>query len=79
MLYGYSRKGINDNDFFELQEVTFSMSPEVLRAVSLFLKDMADMMDNGGFEDCSHRHVESSIPNWNDLCPGTEIIVLKPK
>ena len=74
MIYGYYGKKVNVSNLLEMKEITFSMSPEMLRVASMFLKNMADMMDNGGFENCSHRHITSEMDDWSATC---DIIVTR--
>jgi len=78
-IYGYCGKKVNSFNLYEMKEVTFSASPDSLRRVSVFLSEMADKMDNGEFESCSHRHIENTILNWNELCPDSDIVVLEAK
>ena len=76
MIYGYCGKKINHYGLFEMQEVTFSMSSQALRALSQFLNDMADRIDEKKTDNSSHYHIESVVPNWREICPSQDIIVM---
>ena len=79
MIYGYCGKKVNSYGLFEMKEVTFSMSSEALRNISVFLKDMADMIDNDEFKDGLHHHIGCTISDWNDLYSETDVVVIKQK
>ena len=77
MIYGYCGDKISSEGLFVMKEITFSLSPEGLRAISTFLNTMADKIENGQFSDSAHQHIENTVFNWNELCPDQDIIVMK--
>jgi hypothetical protein len=79
MIYGYSAREVNEYGLLEMKEITISALPAVLRDISKFLADAADLMEIGGFEACSHRHIQSAIPDWDHRFPDTDIVVIAPK
>ena len=78
MLYGYAVKELNEEGLLELREVRFAASPEVLREIARFLAQMAELMENGGFARCSHRHIGSVIHGWDKRFAGKDVIVMPP-
>jgi hypothetical protein len=78
MIYGYSRAAVNEYGLLEMNEVTFAMDPGRLRVVGQFLIDMADEMEKGTFEKCSHRHLTSTHPDWDKLQRVADVIVSPP-
>ena len=77
MIYGYCGDKVNEHGLFEMKEISFSMSTEGLRAVSNFLNSVADEIDSGQFSDTSHQHIANVLPDWKEICPNHDIIVLK--
>lgn len=77
MIYGYSNKKVNEYGLLEMKEITFSVSPEVLRKIGFFLNEVADSMESDLFQKSSHSHICNMIPNWNELCPDKDIIVIR--
>jgi hypothetical protein len=77
MIYGYAAKEVNDFGLFEMKEITFVASPEVLREVAYFLNTMADLMEAGGFSN-THRHIGNTVKNWDKRFPGKDVIVIPP-
>ncbi|HLW67258.1 MAG TPA: hypothetical protein VKS79_18230 [Gemmataceae bacterium] len=78
MIYGYKLKEL-ENSGFEMKEVTFSAPPEVLRQIAAFLEQMAQKMEDGFFERCSHVHIGSLVPEWDKNFPNKDIIVMPPE
>lgn len=78
MIYGYGLKEINEFGLLEMKEITFAAPPDVLRQVARFLEDMARRMDEGFFDETSHRHIGSLIAGWDDRFPDKDIIVMPP-
>jgi hypothetical protein len=78
MLYGYSVKQINEYGLHELKEVSVQADPVILRQIGTFFLQMADLMDRGGFERCSHRHIGSVIEGWDRRFSQVDLIVLAP-
>ena len=78
MIYGYTRATINEYGLAEMKEITFAMSPTQLRTVAQFLLDMAGEMEAGAFTTCSHRHLTTTHPEWNDSATAADIIVMPP-
>ena len=78
MIYGYAARELDENGLLEMKEVTFAASADVLREVADFLTEMADLMEVGGFSECSHRHIGSVVKDWDDRFPGKDVIVMPP-
>jgi hypothetical protein len=76
MIYGYSAKQVNEYGLMEMREVTFATSPEVLREIADFLNAMADLMEKGGFRNCSHRHIDNVVRNWRNRFPDKDVVVM---
>jgi hypothetical protein len=76
MVYGYSRRAVNESGLLEMKEVTFAMDPDRLRMVGQFLLDMAREMEIGSFKKCSHRHLTTTHPEWEE--PLADVIVMPP-
>lgn len=79
MIYGYPAKEVNEFGLLEIREISISAPPAVLREMSRFLADMADVMEAGGFDACSHRHIQSVIRDWDRRFPGKDIVVTAPQ
>jgi hypothetical protein len=79
MIFGYSRRKVNNYGLHELKEVTLAMGPAELRLLGRFLLDMADQMEAGAFDACSHRHLTSAHPAWSELHPSADVIVMPPE
>lgn len=78
MIYGYGLKPINEFGLLEMKEITFAASPTVLRQIAQFLEEMAQKMDEGFFERCSHAHIKSIIEGWDKCFPNKDIVVMPP-
>lgn len=78
MIYGYKRKTIDKRGLLEMKEVTFALDAAALRTIGSFFAAMADEMEAGAFEQCSHRHISSVVPKWSDEHPTVDIIVMPP-
>lgn len=77
MIYGYSRDQLSEDDQpLELTEITLAMGATELRLLGKFLLEMAAAMEAGEFERCSHRHMTSTYPEWSDLHPSADVIVM---
>jgi hypothetical protein len=77
MIYGYALKTLNDDGLFEMKEVTFAASPQVLREIASFLNAMAAQMEAGAFDKCSHQHIQIANPDWARRFPNKDIIVIR--
>jgi hypothetical protein len=78
MIYGYSRAVLNEHGLLEMKEITFALDPKRLIQIGEFLIEMAREMEAGAFETCSHRHLTTSLPEWNRSVPVADIIVARP-
>ena len=78
MVYGYSRRVINEYGLMEMREVTFALAPEELRVVGQFLLDMAQEMEGRTFEKTTHRHLSTSHPGWTKSTSNADVIVMPP-
>jgi hypothetical protein len=79
MIYGYPTREVNDYGLLEIRELTFSAPPAVLRDISRFLAETANLMDAGAFQTCSHRHIQSVVTDWNRKFPDKDIVVIPPE
>jgi hypothetical protein len=75
MIYGYSRRVVNEYGLMEMREITFAETPEDLRTIGEYLVQMADLAERGGFERTSHRHISSTVAGWSKTHPTVDIIV----
>lgn len=79
MIFGYGLKEVNEEfGLLEMKEVTFAATPAVLRQIAHFLEAMAQKMDEGFFDGCSHAHIGSVIAEWNIRFPNKDIVVMPP-
>jgi hypothetical protein len=79
MLCGYKRRDLSpEYGLLELREVTFLFDSRSLRDIASFLSQMADELDEGKFDRCSHRHIESVIGDWRQRYPNDDLIVAPP-
>jgi hypothetical protein len=78
MIYGYAMKELGEDGLLEMKEITFEASAYTLREIALFLTQMAEFMERGGFVNCSHRHIGNTIANWDKRFPHKDIIVIPP-
>lgn len=76
MIYGYSKKQVNEYGLHDLKEITFSTSPETLRQIADFLNQSASLMEEGWFEKCSHRHIQDEMKDWDKMFPDRDIVVM---
>lgn len=77
MIFGYPKKQINEFGLLEMKEITFSSSPDELKQIARFLAEMAELMEESDFENCSHRHIQNTIPEWSEDL--VDIIVMPAK
>ena len=78
MIFGYPVKQANEYGLMELREISIAGPPDLLRDLARFFSEMAEFMEQGGFEDCSHRHIGSVVLDWNKRFPNLEIVVAPP-
>lgn len=78
-IYGYPEKKINEYGLLKMKEITFSVSPSILRDISKFFEETAALMEAGNFETCSHRHIQNIITDWDRRFPDSDIIIIPPE
>lgn len=77
MLYGYKLAEANEYGLLELKDISFATDSDTLRDLGRFFMQMADAMDDGEFERCSHRHIGSVIDGWSKT-HDKDVIVMPP-
>ena len=78
MLYGYSKRTINEYGLLELREVTIAASPDVLRQIAGYLVEVANMMEVKEPTPNFHRHIGNHVPSWDGSFPGWDVIATGP-
>lgn len=73
MIYGYSKKVVNEYGLLQMREVSFAMSPTKLRVVATFLARVAEQLESG--HTFLHRHIDEVLPEWRAVS-STDIIVV---
>ena len=69
--FGYAKKKASPSGLLAMREVSFSGSPEEIRAVARFLADTADKMEQS--PSFGHSHLQDACPEWEEEWP--DIIV----
>jgi hypothetical protein len=77
MLYGYSKRTINEHGLLELREISFNFNASDLKRIAAFLFDIASKMDRREIK-ANHIHIDSKDKNWKRDNPGSDIIVIDP-
>lgn len=78
MVYGYSKRTVNEYGLVELREITFGLPPGDLRDVAGFLLAMADELEDACTDENWHRHIEMHVNGWRSRHPDLDIIVVRP-
>jgi hypothetical protein len=81
MIYGYSKKIVNEYGLHELSLVSFQTDAKTLRRIIAFLSDAADELEkkNGCMKEAGdHLHLRDEDENWEKDFPDSDVIVLYP-
>jgi hypothetical protein len=74
--YGYPvGEPLNPYGLLKLKEVTFSASPETLRAIAGFLLQAAQEMEREGAH-FDHLHIQDELSSWPEH--SADIVVCRP-
>ena len=74
-IFGYAKRKASDSGLLEMREVSFTGSPESIRAVAAFLASAADKMEQQG-SAFGHEHSSDVCPEWQKKWP--DVIVVRP-
>ena len=73
--FGYAKRKASASGLMEMREVSFTGSPDTIRAVARFLASAADRMEQHG-SAFWHEHFRDVSPEWQKEWP--DIIVVQP-
>ena len=59
-IFGYPRDAEDDSELVELEEITVQAEPELLRKVSQFFLETAELVEKHG-DSFGHEHLKDSI------------------
>ena len=72
-IFGYKSKDTETDGLMEMSDISFSGSPEKLRAIAKFLNDAASEIEEMG-EEFGHLHLIDEWEGWEEGIPDIQVI-----
>ena len=72
-IFGYKKTDTEIDGLMEMSDISFSASPETLRAIANFINEAAnDLQDMGN--EFGHVHLMDEWPDWQEGEPDIQIL-----